>query len=241
MKADAFGMHFSMKYKIMKMKKLHYLFLLTFFAGSPVAMAQRQFSDAEVTYSVKVEPADGSSSPVSSALSDGTLTYNFKNYLFRSQMNIGHSIYTHIHNSRANSAVVLIDVAAGKYLIKMNQSQLNKEDQRFAGLRFTDGNQTMKIAGYACKMATGKLANGSTFIVYYTPDLMPENKDYSDRFKGLKGLPLKFVMTTRNNMKMTMTATQVTLAPQSGALFITPTSGYRLLTYEELQSMRDNH
>lgn len=220
------------------MKKLKYLLpLILVLVCSRWSFAQQQFSDAEITYSVAVEPPKGSAA-INSNLSDGTLVYNFKNNLFRSEMHIGQAIYTNIHDSRSNSAVVLIDAGTNKYLIKMNATQLQEEDKRFEGVTFTDGTETEQIAGYNCKEAIGKLADGSTFTVYYTPDLIPENKDYSDRFKGLKGLPLKFIMTTRSDMTMTMTATKVTITPQPSALFATPTSGYRLLTYEELQNMR---
>lgn len=205
-------------------------------AGARPALAQQQFSDAEVDYTVDVEPPAGSSF----AVHDSRLTYNFKSYFFRSEMHIGRTVYTNIHDSRTHAAVVLIDAGANKYLIKMNENQLKQEDKRFAGVTFTDGTETMEIAGYPCKMAIGKLADGSTFTVFYTPDLIPENKGFSERFKGLNGLPLKFTMTTENNTKMTMTATRVTVGPQPASLFAAPTSGYRLLTYEELQKMRDN-
>jgi hypothetical protein len=228
--------HFKMKNK--RMKKLLYLFLFTFFASAQIVFARQQFSDAEVTYAVTVEPPEGSGEMANPNLAGGTLVYNFKNYLFRSEMHLGQAVYTNIHDSRTNSAVVLINAGANKYLIKMNESQLKEEGKRFEGITFRDGGETMKIAGYDCRMAVGELADGSTFTVYYAPGLLPENKDYSERFKGLKGVPLKFIMTTRNHMKMTMTATRVTIAPQARALFVTPTSGYRLLTYEELQSMR---
>lgn len=121
----------------------------------------------------------------------------------------------------------------------MNEAQLKQEDARFQGVSFTDAGGTKEIAGYNCKKATGKLKDGSTFTVYYAPNLIPENTDYSERFAGLKGLPLEFTMTTKKDMKMTMTATKVSIAPQPAAMFNTPNSGYRLLTYDELQSMRN--
>lgn len=221
------------------MKKVLYLILFTPLVFLQSTFAQQSFSDAEVTYSVKVDPSQGASTASNSNVDGSTLIYQFKNYLFRSEMQIGQTTYTNIHDSRNKSAVVLIHSGANNYLIKMNEAQLRQEDKRFEGIIFTEvPGETEKIAGYTCKKAVGKLQDGSSFIVFYTPDLVPENDDYSERFKGLKGLPLKFITTSSKNMKMTMTATKVTIAPQASALFATPTSGYRLLTYDELQSMR---
>lgn len=221
------------------MKKLFYLAFLTPVIFCQATVAQQRFSDAEINYTVDVDP--GPSGNAAANFEGSTLVYNFKNYLFRSEMNIGQTTYTNIHNDQAHSALVLIDAGPNKYMIKMNESQLKKEDAKYQGIVFSDAGETKKIAGYDCKKALGKLQDGSSFIVYYTPDLMPENQDYSERFKGLKGLPLEFIMTTHSGVKMTMTATKVTVAPQPSALFATPTSGYRLLTYDELQSMRNRH
>lgn len=219
------------------MKKLVYLiFSLSVFFLHP-ALAQQQFSDGEVVYSVKIDPPAGQAANTN--FEGSTLVYSFKNYLFRSDIHIGQTTYINIHNSRTHSAVVLIDAGSNKYLIHMNEAQLKEEDARFQGVTFSDAGGIKEIAGYNCKKAMGKLKDGSEFTVYYAPDLVPENKDYSDRFTGLKGLPLEFTMTTRNDMKMTMTATKVTIAPQPGAKFNTPDSGYRLLTYNELQNMRN--
>lgn len=221
------------------MKRTALIFLLT--GLSLGALAQRQFSDGQITYQVSVDLPPGTPAQAADMFKDSRLVYSFKSYLFRYDMTIGKNTYTNIRDSRAHTAVSLIDDGGGnRYLIRFDTAQLAQESARFRGMRFKDGTGTRKIAGYNCKEATGTLPDGSTFKLYYTPDLLPEDNDYNARFAGLKGLPLAFETTTRSHVKMTMTAISVNLAPQPRANFETPTGGYREISYKELQELRKN-
>lgn len=205
------------------------------------ATAQQQFSDGEIVYSVKVDLPAGTSSAMASAFQSSRLIFTFKNYLFRSDMFLGKTTYTTIHNSRDNSAVSLIEAGSEKYLIRMNAEDWAKETARYRGITFTDASGSMTVAGYKCRQATGKLKDGSTFTVYYTPQLIPENTTYSERFEGLNGLPLYFEATTPRGIKMTMTATSVNISQQPASKFDTPSSGYREISYAELQNLRKSN
>jgi len=210
--------------------------LLCWMAGA--ASAQQRFSDGEITYAVDITLPEGVPAGAADAYQGSQLVYAFKNYRFRSDMHIGNRVYTNIRNSRTNTAVTLIDAGPAKYLIRLNPQQLAEESASTQAEQFTDAGEGGEIAGYACRQAIGKLKDGSTFTVFYTPSIMPENTAYNKRFAGLKGMPLKFEMTTSRGIKMTMTATHVSLAPQPSAKFDAPTSGYREMTYQELQDLR---
>lgn len=206
------------------------------------AGAQSQVSDAQITYQVTVTLPSGTAGQATSAFDNSQLVYSFKNYLFRSDMQIGKRSYTNIRNSREHTAVSLVDNGGGvKYLIRYNADELANESRRFEGVTFTEGTGSKEIAGYKCTEATGHLKDGSTFALYYAPGLIPENKDYNARFTGLRGLPLAFETATSNGVKMTMTATSVNIAPQPRAEFNIPTSGYREISYTELENLRKNH
>ncbi|MGH2643686.1 MAG: hypothetical protein ACRDE2_07055, partial [Chitinophagaceae bacterium] len=77
--------------------------------------------------------------------------------------------------------------------------------------------------------------------VYYAPDLIPGNATYSERFEGLKGLPLYFETTTPQGIKMAMTATSINIAQQPSSKFDIPTSGYREISYAELENLRKSN
>lgn len=219
-----------------KIWKYGWLVLLCWIAGA--ASAQQRFSDGEITYSVDIVLPQGTPAGAADAYAGSQLVYAFKNYRFRSDMHIGNRIYTSIRNSRNNTAVTLIDAGPAKYLIRLNAQQLAQESASSQAEQFTDAGAGGEIAGYSCRKAVGKLKDGTTFTVFYTPAIIPENTAYNKRFAGLGGTPLKFETTTARGIKMTMTATHVSLAPQPSAKFDTPTSGYREMTYQELQDLR---
>lgn len=203
--------------------------------------AQKQVSDAQITYRIKVDLPEGVPAPAAAQFENSHLVYSFKNYLFRSDMYIGQKTRSNIRNSRDHTAVTLIDNGQVKYLIRFDPQELARESKRFEGVTFRDGTGTRKIAGYQCREATGQLKDGTTFSLYYTPELVTEDQDYNDRFRGLKGIPLEFEMTTSHHVTMTMTATEVSLTPQPRSVFAIPTSGYREISYSELQRLRAQH
>lgn len=202
------------------------------------ATAQQRFSDGEITYAVDVVLPDGAPAGAADAYQGSRLIYSFKNYRFRSDMHVKNRVFTSIRNNRDNTAVTLIDAGPAKYLIRLNAQQFAEESASTQAEQFSDAGAGGEIAGYACKKAIGKLKDGGTFTVFYTPAIIPENTGYNKRFAGLGGTPLKFEATTANGVKMTMTAIRVSLAPQPSAKFDIPTSGYREMSYEELQQLR---
>jgi len=224
------------------MKKILFIALIPCVLFVCRTEAQKQVSDAQITYRIKVDLPEGAPAAAAAQFENSHLVYAFKNYLFRSDMYVGQKTYSNIRNSRDHTAVSLIDNGGPvKYLIRFDPQELAKESSRFDGITFKDGNGTRKIAGYACREATGQLKDGTTFTLYYTPELLTEDTDYNDRFKGLKGIPLEFETTTRHHVTMTMTATDVSLAPQPRSVFAVPTSGYREISYSELQRLRAQH
>lgn len=217
------------------MKKLNILLFIPailFLQGK--CFAQKAFSEAKVTYGVQLNaPGSGNSQAPGSSL-----VIYFKNYLTRTEMHLGAYTYTTIANSKDETATTLIDAGANKYMIKSDKTDLDKAQARYKGVTFTYPKGTRKIAGYNCEKAIGKLSDGTTFTVYYTTEIQPDNQHYNAQFAGLKGFPLEYEMLTRRNAKMTVTASEVSLSPVPSSVFDLPTSGYRELSREELETMR---
>jgi hypothetical protein len=73
--------------------------------------------------------------------------------------------------------------------------------------------------------------------VYYDPMLIPANKDYNPGFTGLPGLPVQFEVESGTvTLKYTLSAINYDAIPIS--TFDFPTSGYRIMTYEENQRLK---
>lgn len=202
------------------------------------AFSQQPFSDGEITYAVKVDLPPGTSAETAATFAGSRLVWTFKNYLFRYEMQVGRTTYMNIRNQRDRSAVTLIDQGPDKYLIRMSAADLARESARYGDITYTDTDSSRQIAGYLCKKAMGRSASGRPFTVWYAPALLPEFRDYSARFKNLKGIPLEFEMTNSHQVRMVMTATSVNIAPQPMAKFHVPTGGYREITYRELEKLR---
>lgn len=203
------------------------------------AFGQTRFVDGQITYSIHVESAGNISPAALSTLEKGSLVFHFKNNLFRSEMHIGNMEYVNIHNSSNHTALSLIKGGPEKnYLVKMSTEDVKKEAEKYNGMTYATQPGTTEIAGYTCRKAIGKLADGKTFTVFYTKELQPASPDYSPRFKGLEGIPLKFEVNTRSDARLVMTATKVESVFQPSSLFDAPTSGFRELTYEQLRQLR---
>lgn len=215
-------------------KPLFLIFVFTLFSHFP-ATSQQKFAEGKIIYSVDAEDV---SPQMSAAFKNSRLVFHFKNYLFRSEMQVGPTTYVNIRNGRNHSGITLINSGANKFLIRMDAGELKRESADLDGITFQNEPGTKEIAGYTCQKAIGKLKNGNTFTVYYTPDLVPVFSDYSPRFSGLKGIPLQFDMDTKNGNHLVMTATNVDLGLQPAVLFNTPTSGYRELSYQEFEKLR---
>ena len=195
--------------------------------------AQRLVSDARIVYKIET-PAQQGADP---AFEGGSLTQYMKGHLSRVDIDFKVVHYSYLINSKTETVVTLIDNNGDKYLIRANKEEYAKDLKEYATVQFKDGTATKQIAGYNCKQSIGKTADGKTFEVYYTPDLVPENRQYNRRFVNLKGIPLQFEIINKNGTKMQMVATKVDLLPIPGSYFDVPKSGYKEISKEELTKM----
>jgi hypothetical protein len=76
------------------------------------------------------------------------------------------------------------------------------------------------------------MADGTSFSVYYTNEVIMENKDYDGQFKNLPGVPLEFE-SVDGSIRVKYSATKLSFDPVPISRFEIPRSGYREMTYEE--------
>lgn len=193
--------------------------------------AQKLLSEGTVLYDVSVQT--GTNNPKMADVFDGaTALVLIKGSHSRSELKsaIGSSVT--IFDSRTGNGVVMREFGAQKLLIRMNRQNWTDKNKKYDGIVFTKTGETKKIAGYNCEQAIGKLADGSSFTVFYTTEIRVENRDYDAQFKNLPGVPLEFESTV-SNIKVKYTANRVSFDPVPIQRFEIPTSGYREMTYEE--------
>ena len=198
--------------------------------------AQKKISELTLVYDANV--TTGNAEPKMADAFDGaTTTIYLKGNLSRSEMVSALFSSTTIHDAKTGSAVVLREVSGQKLLIRMSNKDWKEKNDRYEGITFTNTNETKEIAGYKCTKAEAKMSDGSTFIVYYTPEIVPENKEYDYHFKNLNGLPLEYELTQRS-LTIRYTVSKINLNPVQASKFDIPTSGYREMTYAESQKIR---
>jgi len=198
--------------------------------------AQRYVSDARIVYRLELPPEQAQ---LDAMLEGSTLTQYIRGHLSRIDMDLHVVRYTYIIDSRQHTLVTLIDSHSGKYLIRSGSDEYEKDLKRYTGIHFKDEPGTRELVGYNCQKATGTMPEGETFEVYYARDLIPENKHYSRRFMNLKGIPLQFEIITKTGAKMRAIATSVDLQPVPASYFEVPASGYKLISKEELERIRN--
>jgi GLPGLI family protein len=196
-----------------------------------LAWGQKKVSELTLVYDASI--TTGSTEPKMADAFDGaTTTIYLKGNLSRSELSSALFSSTTIHDSKTGAAVVLREVSGQKLLIRMSPENWIEKNKKYQGISFTNTNETKTIAGYNCTKAEATLGDGSSFTVYYTTEMIPENKEYDYQFKNLNGLPLEYELT-QGQLKIKYTVSKINLNPVPSSKFDIPKGGYREMTYEE--------
>ena len=214
------------------------LFVATVALISNVPHAQKTLSEGTIVYDITVQT--GSKEPQLADMFDGvTTTLYLKGSQSRIEMITPLGSTITLKDAKSNTGVVLKEYGNQKLLIHMTKDDWGDLDKKYAGITFTPQNETKNIAGYSCQKAIAKLKDGTSFIVFYTKELVTENKDYDYQFKSLPGLPLEYESSV-GNLKVKYTASKITFDPVPVQKFNIPVSGYRELTYQESTKLKGN-
>lgn len=197
-------------------------------------LAQRTVSDASITYKVEMPPEQ---LQMDAMLAGSSMVQYIRGNLSRIDMNFNVVNYIYLINVKDETVITLMDNHGDKYLIRSDKKAYRADMKKHETTRFTDQNEIREIAGYKCRKAIGKTEDGTTFEVFYTIDLIPENKEYNRRFVNLKGIPLEYEIILRAGSKMRVVATKVDLSPVPASVFDVP-GGYKEITAEELKKIR---
>jgi hypothetical protein len=195
------------------------------------ATAQRKVSELTLVYDATV--ITGNKEPrLADAFDGATMTVYLKGNMSRCEMATALFSSATIHDTRTGTAVVLREVDGQKLLIRMNAENWAEKNARYDGIKFANTDETKTIAGYTCTKAVATLSDGTTFTVYYTTEIVPENKEYDYQFRNLNGLPLEYELV-QGKLTIKYTVSKINMNPVPASKFDIPKTGYRELTYEE--------
>lgn len=203
---------------------------------SVLGKAQKQFTEGTIVYDVTVKT--GSNEPQSADLLDGaTQKVYLKGNMSRTEMSSLLGTSTTIHDAKNGTAVRLNEYGDQKIMVRLTKENFTEANKKYEGVVFEKSSDTKTIAGYKCTKATGKLKDGSTFIVYFTTELAPMNKDYDMQFKGLPGLALEYEASL-GGLQVTFTASKINFDAVPNSRFEIPKSGYKEMTYGESKGIK---
>lgn len=195
--------------------------------------AQKSVTEATMEFNISIETA--SAEPKMADMLDGaTTTVYVKGAQSRSEMVSGLGREISIQDGKSGTGVILKDYSGQKLMITLTKDDWERKNKKYQGISFETTQETLVIAGYTCKKAIAKLKDGSSFIVYYSPDLNIVNKDYEYQFKTLPGLAMQYEWQS-GKMKFKYTLSKINFDPVPSSKFEIPKSGYRVLSYEETQ------
>ncbi|MCK7559943.1 DUF4412 domain-containing protein [Chitinophaga sedimenti] len=202
----------------------------------PTALrAQRTFSDARINYRIDLPPEQ---LQMDALLANSTLTQYIRGESSRIDMNLNIVNYTYLLDSKKRTMITLVDRHGDKYKIVGDKTAYEKETRHYESIKFTDQQEVKEILGYKCRRSIGKMEDGTTFEVYYSPDLLPENRLYNRRFMNLQGIPLEFEIISGPSTRMKVIATKIDLSPVPASVFDVP-AGYKEISPDELKKLRE--
>jgi hypothetical protein len=144
-----------------------------------------------------------------------------------------------IFHEKDSAGALLREVSGQKILILMTKDQWKENNRKLDGIRFDYTNESKVIAGYNCLKAIAILPDSTVFSVYYTPDLIPENRLYDYLFRDLKGLPMEWEQV-QGNVRIGFTLSRISMNPVSRTVFDIPKTGYRKLSFEESKKLSEH-
>lgn len=218
------------------MKILQVGTFLIFLFNTLCLSAQKIISEGSLIYNISVQT--GSQEPKMADMLDGAATTIYlKGNQSRSEMISGLGSEVTIHDATKGTGTVLKDYSGQKLMITLTKEDWIKKNRKYEGLSFDSTKETAVIAGYNCKKVIALLKDGTSFVVYYTPDLIVANKDYEYPFKTLPGLATQYEWQSGKTV-FKYTLSKVSFDPVPASKFDIPKSGYRILTYDETQASK---
>jgi GLPGLI family protein len=195
------------------------------------SIAQKKLSEGTISYDIVINT--GTDKPRAADFFDGaTSTVFLKGPKSRTEMVSSLGTQSTIIDGVKNTISILKEYGEQKYIIQLTPANWKDANKKNDNVKFSYVDETKTILGYKCSKAIGKLEDGGTFTVWYTTDIIPENKDFQYANKAVPGLAMEYESIV-GNLKVTYTVSKLTFAAVPAAKFDLPKSGYRIMTYEE--------
>ncbi len=198
------------------------------------AFAQKKLTEGTILYNITIN--NGTGKPQNAEFLDGaTNAVYIKGGKVRTEMVSSLGTQSTIINqvNGKKDVIILKEYGAQKFMINLTEADWADLNTKYENVTFAfDPSETKTIQGYAAKKAIGKLQDGTTFTVWYTPEVTVDNRDFQYANRNLPGLALEYE-TNVGNLKVIYTVARLSFTAVPQAKFDLPKAGFRVMTYQE--------
>lgn len=200
------------------------------------SFAQKTVNEAVLTYNISIE-SSSEKAPMSKPLNGATLTVYLKGTQSRTDMVSALGTESNQYDVKSGKGIILKQYSGQKLMITLSSANWAQKNQVNKNMTFIIENGEQTIAGFRCKKATGQSADGKTFTVYFSPDVILSNKQYDNAFAALPGMPVQYELQS-GKLKFKYSLDGINYDPVPLSKFEIPKTGFRIMTYEENQQLR---
>lgn len=193
--------------------------------------AQKRITEGTISYDIVVQTGNENPS-IADMFNGATSIVYLKGYQTRFERVSSLGVESTIVDGKTGNVTVLKEYGEQKYMITMTPANWKDANKKYEGIVFKYEEEYKTIAEYKCQKAIGTMKDGTTITVYFTKDLVANNREFEYAYKSLPGLAMEFE-TTIGNLKVTYTVSKVNFGLVPATKFDLPKSGFRVMTYEE--------
>ncbi len=193
---------------------------------SSIGYGQKFFSEGTITYAVHTT-VDGIS------VADGVYSVQqIKGSFTRVELKspLGKNIT--LFNARDEEGAILQEYGSQKIMIPVTKENLEERNVKYQGIVFAASTESKQILEYNCSKASAVLADGTVIEAFYSKELVTDNLGIGFQFGKLPGLALEFTSIS-GNRAVKYIATAISFEPVPIQNFDMPSSGYRVMSFEE--------
>lgn len=199
-----------------------------FTAGSPV----KDF-EGIITYTIKYSQLSDDLKDMESML-PSEMIFSIKGSKIKIEQELMFGSQVVISNQEEKTAEILMDMIGQKIHIHVSKEEIEAEETNVKTPEVTYVKETKKVAGFTCKKALVKTADGSVLVMWYTDKISVKHKD----FQYLNGFPLEYEIS-EEGMTMHISASKIEEKELGNDHFGVP-DGYTTMTMAELSQMGGN-
>jgi GLPGLI family protein len=193
--------------------------------------AQKRITEGTISYDIVVNT--GNSNPsIADMFNGATSIVYLKGYQTRFERVSSLGVESTLVDGKTGNVNVLKEYGEQKYMITMTPDNWKDANKKYEGIVFKYEEEYKTIADYKCQKAIGTMKDGTTITVFFTKDLVANNREFEYAYKSLPGLAMEYE-TTIGSLKVTYTVSKVNFSIVPATKFELPKSGFRVMTYEE--------